>query len=183
LKGNQGTLREDIELFFQDAQEHDFTDNTAQFDYYSTVEKDHGRIERREYWTTSDIEWLPNKDNWKGLTTVCMVKSTRELNGEVTVENRYYISDLPPGAEEIGNRVRKHWGIENSLHWVLDIAFREDECRKRKDNAAENFAIIRHIVLNVLKNNKSKKRISIKGKRLKAGWDAGYLEELLRNVC
>jgi predicted transposase YbfD/YdcC len=183
LKGNQETLREDIELFFNDAVEHDFSEEIGRFDYYATVDKDHGRVEKREYWVTSDIDWLSMKGDWRDLTSICMVRSTREIKGRTTVEHRYYISSLKPNAENIGITTRKHWGIENSLHWVLDIVFREDECRKRKDHSAENFAIIRHIALNTLKKDVSKKRVSIRGKRKKAGWDNRYLEKILRNVC
>ena len=171
LKGNQETLREDIELFFKDAMEHDFDEESGRFDYHSTVEKDHGRLEKREYYVSAAIEWLSMKDQWRDLTSVCMVRSTREIKGRTTVEVRYYISSLEPDAKKIGNAIRKHWGIENSLHWVLDVVFREDECRKRKDHSAENFAIIRHIALNTLKKKVSKNRISIRGKRKKAGWN------------
>jgi predicted transposase YbfD/YdcC len=95
-----------------------------------------------------------------------------------TEERRFYISSLQPQARFLGDVIRKHWGIENSLHWVLDVAFREDECRKRKDNSAENFAMLRHLTLNLLKQEKSCKR-SIAGKRLLAGWDESYLEKIL----
>ncbi len=119
----------------------------AEFDYYKTVEKDHGRIEIREYWLTSDIGWLESKTEWKGLQSICMVKEARIIGEEETTETQLYISSMPPKAKVIGEAIRIHWGIENSLHWVLDMAFREDECRKRKDNAAENFAILRHIAI------------------------------------
>jgi predicted transposase YbfD/YdcC len=177
LKGNQGTLKENVELFFQDAEENNYEIGYT-FDYHKSVNKDHGRIEKRECWVTSDIDWLEEKMNWEGLQSICMVKSERIINNEKSVENRYYISSLAANAEKIGNTVREHWGIENSLHWVLDVAFREDECRKRNGNAAENFAIVRHIALNLLKQEKTLKR-SINGKRLMAGWDSEYLEKIL----
>lgn len=176
IKGNQGTLNDDVELYFQDAVENEF--NIAEFDYEKTVDKDHGRIEIREYWVTSEIEWLESKPEWKGLQSICMVKSTRTIGEEQTTETRFYIYSLPPEAKRVGEAIRSHWGIENSLHWVLDMAFREDGCRKRKDNAAENFSVLRRIALNLLKQEKTCKR-SIAGKRLLAGWDNGYLEKVL----
>jgi predicted transposase YbfD/YdcC len=156
--------------------ENDF--DIAEFDTHKSVDKDHGRIEVREYWVTSEIGWLGCKPEWKGLRSICMVKSSRTIGEEQTCETQFYISSLPPEAKRIGEAIRSHWGIENGLHWVLDMAFREDECRKRKDNAAENFAILRRIALNLLKQEKTCKR-SIAGKRLLAGWDNGYLEKVL----
>ena len=130
LKGNQGILKEDIELYFQDAKETNF--KIGVFDYHKTVEKDHGRIEIREYWATDTIDWITYKDEWKGFTSICMVKSERIIGNQSSVEERFYISSLKLNAKEIGNAIREHWGIENSLHWVLDAAFHEDNCRKKK---------------------------------------------------
>lgn len=179
LKGNQETLKDDVELYFQDAEEHDFQE--AQFDYYKSVDKDHGRIEIRECWVTDDIDWLSMKEQWAGLKSIGMIKTQRIIGEEKSDERFLYISSLKPVAKLIGETARKHWGIENSLHWVLDVAFREDECRKRKDHSAENFAILRHLTLNLLKKETTCKR-SIAGKRLLAGWDVGYLEKVLFGV-
>lgn len=107
-----------------------------------------------------------------------MVKSGREIGDKLTKETRYYISSLPGNAKLFGDAVRKHWGVENSLHWVLYVVFREDECRIRKGYAAENFAVLRHIALNLVREEKSIKR-GVKGKRLKAGWDNDYLGKIL----
>ena len=133
LKGNQGTLKEDVEQFFQHAQSYTF--DGIDFDYHKTFDKDHGRLEVRECWCVSDLEWLDKKQNWAGLNTIGMVKSHRTINGKTAVTVRYYISSLEMNAKLLGSAVRQHWGIENSLHWILDIAFREDECRIRKGNA------------------------------------------------
>ncbi len=176
LKGNQSTLKDDVELFFQDVPQN----ATEETDYHKSVNKDHGRIEIRECWITSEIGWIEGKDKWAGLKSICAVRSTRTIGDERRQETRYFISSLGVGAQRMGEIVRAHWGIENSLHWVLDVAFREDECRKRKDHSAENFAILRHITLNLLKQEKTCKR-SIAGKRLLAGWDQGYMEKVLFN--
>ena len=176
LKGNQGTLHEDIKLFFQDAKETSFKD--IHHDFYETIDGDHGRIETRRYSIVSDIEWLEGKADWKEIKSIGMVESEREIGDKVTKETRYYISSLPSNAKLFGDAVRKHWGIENSLHWVLDVVFREDECRIRKGYAAENFAVLRHIALNLIREEKSIKR-GAKGKRLKAGWDNDYLSKIL----
>ena len=175
LKKNQGNLHADVELFFQDCLSSGFGD--VPYDYCQTIDGNHGRIETRRYWATSDIEWLSDKPLWKNLRTIVMVERERNVNGEVSVETGYYISSLGSEIKQLAKAVRGHWGIENSLHWVLDIAFREDESRIRKDYAPENFAVLRHIALNLLKKEPSVK--SIKRKRLRAGWDNEYLVKIL----
>jgi len=177
LKGNQGNLHADVELFFQDCLSSGFTD--ISYDYSETVDGDHGRIETRRYWTTSDINWLADKELWKNLHTIVMVQRERRLDARVSMETSYYISSLRSDAKEIATAVRGHWSIENSLHWVLDIAFREDESRIRKGHAPENFAILRHMALNLLKKEPSRK--SIRRKRLRAGWDRDYLVRVLNS--
>ena len=176
LKGNQGTLHEDVKLYFSETPESELS--KPPFSYYKTIEKDHGRIEQREYWTTDDIGWLSMKKDWEELQSICLMKSRRTIKDNTTTETWFFISSLPANGKTIGDAIRSHWGIENSLHWCLDMAFREDESRKRKDYSSENFAILRHITLNLLKQEKSHKR-SIAGKRLFAGWDANYLEKVL----
>lgn len=176
LKGNQGTLHDDVELYFEDCKARGFKD--VAYDYHETIDGEHGRVETRRYWTTSDIDWLTDKTVWKNLSTIAMVQRERYVEGVTSLETSYYITSLTSTAAQIARAVRGHWGIENSLHWVLDIAFREDESRIRKDHAPANFATIRHMALNLLRKETSSKR-SIKGKRLKAGWDTDYLERIL----
>jgi len=176
LKGNQGRLHNDVELFFQEQRKKNFKE--VVFDYHETVDGGHGRIEIRRYWTTSDIGWLQGKEEWKNLETICMVERERRLDDKIEKETSYYIGSIGSNAERFGHAVRSHWGIENSLHWVLDVCFREDESRIRKDNGPENFAVLRHIALNLVKKETSRKK-SIKSKRLRAGWDNDYLLRVL----
>ena len=154
LKGNQGNLNKDVELFFEDSRQNNFKD--IAFDSYTTLDADHGRIETRKYTTVSEIDWLQGKENWKQLKTIIMVESQRDVNDQISEETRYYISSMENCAEKIGKAVRSHWGVENGLHWKLDIGFREDECRKRKGNAAANFAKMRQIALNLLNQEKTR---------------------------
>lgn len=171
VKDNQKRLHEDIALFFQNTQ-------TATFDTFETIDGDHGRIETRQYAATSDIDWLPGKHLWAGIKTIVRVVRHREVNEKSSVENAYFISSLDNHTPAIAKAIREHWGIENGLHWCLDIAFREDHCRVRKDHAPENFGIIRHMALNLLKRETSLKG-GIQTKRLKAAWDHDYLLKIL----
>jgi predicted transposase YbfD/YdcC len=176
LKGNQGNLHKDAELFFEDARKKNFKDITH--DFHETVDGGHGRVEIRRYWTVSDIEWLEEREKWKKLNLIGMVESERRIGDEISLETRFYIATLPNNAKLFGESVRGHWGIENKVHWSLDIAFREDESRMRKGHSAENFALIRRLALNLLKNDKTLK-VGIKAKRKQAGWDHNYLLTLL----
>jgi predicted transposase YbfD/YdcC len=178
LKGNQELFAKEVKEFFEDAQKDNFKETA--YSYTEEVGKGHGRIERRRYWLSSEVEWFAERKKWKGLRSFGMVESEREIGENRSVERRFYISSLSgDDVESFAKASRSHWGIENKLHWVLDVAFREDDCRVRKDNAAQNFAMLRHVALNLLKQENSV-RIGIKAKRLKAGWNEDYLLKILR---
>ena len=142
------------------------------------MDADHGRLEIRTYWITSDIEWLGAKASWSNLHSIGMVESHREGGDHSTEETRYYWTSLPCDATQFAKAVREHWGVENSLQWVLDVSFREDDCRIRKEKGAQNFAVLRHIALNLLQRESGHKR-GIKARRKRAGWDRQYLIKVL----
>jgi predicted transposase YbfD/YdcC len=178
LKENQGTLYSDVALLFADLEQSGQQD--YEWDSAETIEKGHGRIDRRQCWTISGaaVRALSGAADWKGLRSVMKVRDERRLPEKTEAEIRYYISSLTGEAEPLLWAKREHWSIENGLHWVLDIAFREDESRVRKDHSPHNFAILRHIALNLLKQDTSIKQ-GIKAKRLAAGWDEDYLLKVL----
>ena len=176
LKKNHSTLYEDVTLFLDDARATDFAE--VDVDYHETVDGDHGRIETRRYWITADIDWLGAKASWANLQSVGLVESRREIGEQVQIERRYYLVSLPADAVRFGDAVRRHWGVENELHWVLDVSFNEDACRIRKDQGAQTFSVLRHIALNLLKRESSHKR-GIKARRKRAGWDRDYLLQIL----
>lgn len=179
VKDNQSNLHSDIRDYFDWALNDKFQQTT--YRQYEETDGDHGRIEVRRYYATNDIEWLRNKDAWSGVESIAMVERERTVAGEETTRERsYYISSLAAEAQKIGAAIRQHWTIENSLHWVLDIGFREDRSRIRKAHAPKNLATLRHIALNLLKQEKSL-QVGIKSKRLKAGWDEAYLLKVLLN--
>ncbi|MCP4259581.1 MAG: ISAs1 family transposase [Planctomycetes bacterium] len=178
LKENQGNLYEDVEDYFEEAIHTDIDDYDIKS--YETVNGGHGRIETRKCYTCSTIDWLDSKNKWAELKTIVRIDSERSLADKNEPHTRYFITSLGNDPEKILGAIRDHWGVENSHHWVLDVAFREDESRIRIGHAAENFSIVRNIAANLLRNETSSKR-GIKGKRLKAGWDNDYLVKVLNS--
>jgi predicted transposase YbfD/YdcC len=179
VKENQGHLFEDISVLFAVDQAQNF--KYASFEYKKTVNKGHGRIDVRECWSTSNPEYLNlirGLENWAGLQSIIMVACTRIIGDKETKYVRYYISSLLSNAEQILQAVRKHWSIENKLHWVLDVALNEDRSRVRKDQAPENFAVLRHIALNLLKQEKTAKG-GIHAKQFLAALNEDYLLKIL----
>lgn len=183
LKKNQPHLYEDVLNLFLWADNIAFTD--LDYETIKLMDSDHGRVEIRECWVLTDptaLAMLADYEAWPQLRAVIRVKATRVIEDERTSETRYYISSLsnktPNLAQTALHAVRSHWGIENELHWVLDIAFREDDSRIRQNHAAENMAILRHIAVNLLKQESSQ-RLGIKNKRLLAGWNNDYLLKVL----
>jgi predicted transposase YbfD/YdcC len=174
LKGNQGTAYAEVKSFLDDAVSR--TDKALV--YLETVEKGHGRLETRRYWQTEQVTWYADRGQWEGLRSVGLVESVREINGQRTVERRYYLSSLSADIARFAKAVRGHWSIENQLHWVLDVVFGEDQARARTEQATENLAAMRRLAVNLLRRDKQCKR-SIKGKLMRAAIDPDYLYHLL----
>ena len=191
VKENHPTLYQRIEQFFREEEQHQFEGQPHETE--QVVEKDHGRIEtRRAYLVPLDTtvtaeckkdtpklqQWLDPEGEWEGLQAIGMIIRRREVKGEVSEERHYFITSLPQGVQRFSQAARAHWGIENKLHWSLDVSFREDDCRVREGHAAENLAMVRKIALNLLKQETTRK-IGIAAKRRRAGWDDSYLELVL----
>jgi predicted transposase YbfD/YdcC len=178
LKGNQSQLHAEVQAFFVDGLATGFA---TPVDRAETHEKGHGRIEKRTCWATQDaalLRYLDPDGRWAGLRSVVLVQAQRTIGAAQTTEQRYYLSSLPADATRLNQIVRTHWQIENQLHWVLDTAFDEDQCRVRVGNGAQNLALLRRVALSLLKQDRSTK-LGIKGKRLKAGWNEHYLLHIL----
>ncbi len=177
LKGNHETALKEVGSFLLEAKsKKDF--GGVPHDFFETTEKDHGRIETRRYWITEQIDWFEDKGLWEGLRSFGMVESIRDINGDQSRETRFFLCSIAAKAQNFARAVRGHWAVENSLHWCLDVCFGEDQSRVRQGFASENLAVLRHMTLNILKAEHSKKR-GIKGKQKNAGWDHSYLLRLL----
>lgn len=176
LKGNHPTLRGEVAALFQSVRQ----DRTVNFtiSQSESIEGEHGRIETRHYWSINAPDWLPGFEDWTDLQSLILVEAKREIKDQVSTQLRYYLSSLTPDAQRAAQAVRGHWGIENSLHWVLDVVFREDDSRVRIGNAPENLALVRKITHNLLRQEKTLKR-GVKTKRFKAALDEAYLLKVL----
>jgi predicted transposase YbfD/YdcC len=175
LKGNQGTLQDDVALFVAEQKSKGFTDTIVSTD--ETIDGDHGRIETRCVTVIHDVEWLRERHQWPGLRGVIVVDSRRETRAGSESETRLYLTSSNRSAKQLGPAVRQHWSVENSLHWVMDMTFNDDQCRIRTDNAPENFVTIKHMALNIAgrKKGKDSMRLALKT----AAWDDDYLAKLI----
>jgi predicted transposase YbfD/YdcC len=177
LKGNHPKLHTEVAAYFAQARREGFLE--APHGEHLESGRGHGREEERHVWSSEDLGWMEDREQWKGLKTVVMVESKRTVGDKTTREQRYYLSSLSgKDARRLARAIRGHWAVENSLHWVLDVGFREDESRVREGHGAENLSTLRRIALNLLKQDTSKK-VGVKNKRLAAGWDEGYMLHLL----
>jgi predicted transposase YbfD/YdcC len=175
LKGNQGTLKDDAKLLVDEQKAVDFKDTKISYD--KTVDADHGRIETRETIVVHDVGWLQERHDWPGLKSLVVVESTREIGNKVERETRLYITSLVLLANQIGPMIRGHWMIEIGLHWIMDMIFRDDECRVRTDNAPANFVTIKHMAYNLMRRAKTKD--SMRLRRKVAAWDDDFLAGLI----
>lgn len=178
LKENQPSLYTDVKEFWADAQAH--PNQYTSIQTVKTSDKGHGRIEQRKYYLSTEIQWIEHRNKWCNLNGIGMVESTvtHMETGLVTEDRRYFITSLTNIAA-FSKAARAHWGIENSLHWCLDVVFDEDHIRMRKDHSAENMAVVRHIVLSILKNYPTTKRMSLSRKRQKCEYDHDFLADVL----
>lgn len=180
LKGNHATVHDEVKEFFAHAVPPCATQcaDTVEKDsmeFFQTIEKGHGRVETRRYWLSTDLDWFEDKPLWKGLQSIGMVESIRTVKGKSSIERRYFLSSLSLDVHRFGKAVRNHWGVENSLHWSLDVTFREDDSRARIKNTDQNFATLRRIALNLLKKDRSKK-CSQRQKRIYAALEPDFLK-------
>ena len=162
-------------LFFEEQKDAAFADTEVLF--HETTDNDHGRLEVRRHWSCSHIAWLKERHPWPGLASIGMIEAETEENGKTTTSRRFYIASLPADAVLLARAARAHWGIENRLHWVLDVVFHDDLCRLRTGNGPQNFAIVKHIAINMLKAAKGKHSLNVT--RKSAAWDTGFLEKVI----
>lgn len=175
LKGNQSTLQEGVEEFFETARAHDFSG--VAYDFMEEVDKDHGRLEVRRYWITEALQTLPNTALWEGLRSIGCVERHCIIGDTKTIEQRYFINSIPAQAPRFAQAVRGHWGVENRLHWRLDVLFNEDASRIRKGNAPAIMTSIRHLCMNLFEREPSSLRLS--KKRRKATWNDDYRSKVV----
>lgn len=178
VKDNQPALRQDIALFFAEQRRRGFADCRALF--HETLDNDHGRLEVRRHWAIGDVAWLAERHDWAGLASIGLIEREVERNGKVEITQHLYISSLPADAVLLARAARAHWGIENRLHWVLDVVFHDDLCRLRTGFGPQNFAVVRHIALNLLKDARARHKHSLKVTRKMAAWSTGFLETVIR---
>ena len=203
LKSNHKRLYNDVKTHFEEAVGHseghsegcsegcsgsDGGPSPLAPSYDREVDGGHGRVEVRQCWATDDIRWLDRRDQWPGLQSIAMVQATREEHTwdeeagkrvwSKTTQRRYYVSSLPVDAKQIATAVRAHWGIENRMHWVLDVSFSEDASRIRKRNGPENVSLLRRIAMNMIRQDD--RPGSLRQKRKRAGWDDEYREQILK---
>jgi predicted transposase YbfD/YdcC len=178
LKGNQETAHDEVKAFFTDAHARGFHD--VEHTFHETVDgSDHGRLEVRRAWASQQLAWFEDLPKWKGLRSIIMIESERTIGTETSTERRYYWSSHAVDATAFAAMIRGHWGIENQLHWCLDVGFREDESRIRTDHGPENIALLRKIAMNLAKSERSHKR-GVQAKRKLAAWSDDYLLKLLQ---
>lgn len=178
LKGNHGNLYAEVENFFNQATQ--VNPKEANCDYHVSEEKNRGRKEKREIWSTQELNWLPQKEEWVDLNALVCVRNTRDVKGKTSVEMRYYIASRKADAQKYGFEIRLHWGVENKVHWQLDVSYNEDKSKVRKDNGPENLSALKRCTMNLLKAD-TETKAGIKNKRAKAGWDRGYMMRLLNS--
>jgi predicted transposase YbfD/YdcC len=185
LKGNQTSLHKEVQTYFE-AHQLKLQENTSDRLFLETVEKEHGRIETRSYFQIAleneVLQWVPSLKDWKGIQSLVVVKSQREVGEKSSSESRYYISSLSLDVRVAAEAVRGHWGVENSLHWVLDVVFGDDKSRIRKDYAPQNFNLIKKLTINALKQESTRKSLSLANKRALAAMDNRYLEKLIAGL-
>ena len=179
LKGTQGDEHREVEEFFTEAHARDFKD--VEHTFHETVDgSDHGRLEVRRAWASHEIGWFADLPKWRGLRSIIMIESERTVgDAETSIERRYYWSSHVLDAQTFAAMIRGHWGIENELHWCLDVGFREDESRIRTDHGPENLALLRKVAMNLAKSDRTRKK-GIQAKRKRAAWDDAYLITLLQ---
>jgi|APSaa5957512576_1039674.scaffolds.fasta_scaffold30701_1 predicted transposase YbfD/YdcC len=178
VKDNQRSLHEEIQDFFTVAQANEF--DGVPYDYYEATDGGHGRVEHRRCWVSNSLSTIGSPQKWRGLTSIVMMECERHTGDTMSVDKHFYITSLAPDAKKIALAKRAHWGIENSCHWVLDVTFREDDSRIRRDHGAENIAILRQMAFNTLKQDKTK--ISMRKRRIRAAQNDVFRSQLIESM-